>query len=174
MEEGKVIKTSPSANTSAAKGETVVVYVSQGKENKDIEVPNLLGKTKEEAQKALKDVGLKLDTSSASYVYSDKYKQGQIASQSYTAGSEVPEGTSVSVTYSNGPTPSYSYWAYGVTVSDNPFNDEDESGSIKVVLEQDGKSKRVYSGNCDMSSFPLFIGDFAEICVLYINMNHYY
>lgn len=161
VEEGKVIKTSPSANTSAAKGETVVVYVSQGKESKDVEVPSLIGKTKEEAQKALKDAGLKLDTSGGDpFVYSDKYKQGEIVSQSYTAGSKVPEGTSVSVTYSNGPTPSYSYWAYGVTVSDNPFNDEDESGSIKVVLEQDGKSKRVYSGNCYMSSFPLFIGDF--------------
>lgn len=159
--EGNVIKTNPAAGSEAVKGETIVVYISKGVEDTTVEVPNLLGLTKSQAKKELEKVGLKLDTSGGdTFVYSDTYASGQIVSQSYSKGSKVDKGTAISVTYSNGPTPSYSYWAYGVVIETNPFNDEDESGTVKVILEQDGKSKRIFSGTCDMSDFPLSLGDF--------------
>lgn len=176
VDEGNVIKTNPTAGSAAVKGETIVVYISKGPEDTTVEVPNLLGLTKAQAKKELEKVGLKLDTSNGdTFANSDTYAQGQIMSQSYSKGSKVDKGTAISVTYSNGPTPSYSYWAYGVVIDENPFNDEDESGTVKVILEQDGKSKRVFSGTCDMSDFPLSIGDFegysdsSAVLVVYLD-----
>lgn len=174
--EGNVVKTNPTAGSDAVKGETIVVYISQGPEDTTVEVPKLLGLTKAQAKKELEKAGLKLDTNSGdSFVYSDTYEAGQIVSQSYSEGSKVDKGTAISVTYSNGPTPSYSYWAYGVMIDTNPFNNEDESGMVKVILEQDGKSKRIFSGTCDMSDFPLSLGDFegysdsAAVLVVYLD-----
>lgn len=156
--EGKVIRTSPSANSQVKKGENITLYISEGPEDKQVDVPNLIGHTKAEAKQMLKDVGLVLDTNNASYDNSDKYPAGQIIAQNYSYGVAVNQGTVITVTYSNGPKKTYKYYAYNVSINDNPFDDETESSSIKVILTQDGKSKKVYSGTCDMSSFPLEIG----------------
>lgn len=156
--EGTVVKTNPSANSDARKGETIVIYVSQGPEDKSVIVPDLRGKTKAEAKKILSGLGLVLDTANASYEYSNTYPSGQIISQNYSAGNSVDKGTVIVVTYSNGKQQTYKYYAKNVTIETNPFDDEEESGIIKIILEQDGKSKKVYSGNCDMSMFPLPIG----------------
>ena len=41
------------------------------------------------------------------------------------------------------------------TISANPFDYEDEApASIKLVLEQDGKSKTAWSGTLSYSDFP--------------------
>ncbi|HEY9574583.1 MAG TPA: Stk1 family PASTA domain-containing Ser/Thr kinase [Lachnospiraceae bacterium] len=70
-------------------------------ENK-IEVPNLLGMTRDEATKAANDLGLGVN-----YVgeeSSDQYAKGQIVKQSIAAGDKVAANTTIDITLSSGPT----------------------------------------------------------------------
>ncbi len=48
-----VIKTSPERNTAATPGSTVTLYVSEGPELEEVIMPDVMGKTKEEAEKIL-------------------------------------------------------------------------------------------------------------------------
>ena len=70
VEEGKVIRTDPEAGTELARGETLTVYISLGKEQKSADVPSLTGMTQEAAQRALSERGLSLG--SVDQVESDK------------------------------------------------------------------------------------------------------
>ncbi len=153
--EGKVIRTSPSAGTSVAKGETIILYISKGKEDTTVEVPDLRGCTKSEAKKKLEDRGLVLG--SVTEQYSDSVAKGKVISQGYSVGSKAEKGTSVSIVISLGAETKYRYEAR-ISISDNPFNSEDETGVIKLILKQDGKSKTVYEESHSLGDFPLNIG----------------
>ncbi len=66
----------------------------------DIEMPDLLGMTEDEAKLTLKDLGLgyhKVGEAS-----SDEYEKGQIIEQSVAAGSSVEKNTTIEVTLSSG------------------------------------------------------------------------
>ncbi len=67
---------------------------------KDIEVPDLTGKTVEEAEEILDEAGLKL--AEGNEVYSDEYEEGLIVSQSPKAGMEVKKGKTIKVNISKG------------------------------------------------------------------------
>ena len=153
--EGKVIRTSPAAGTSVAKGETITIYISKGKEDTTVEVPDLRGCTKSEAKKKLEEKGLVLG--SVTEEYSDSVAKGKVISQGYSVGSKAEKGTSVSIVISLGAEPKYRYEAR-ISISDNPFNSEDETGVIKLILKQDGKSKTVYEESHSLGDFPLNIG----------------
>ncbi len=71
-----------------------------GDDVKQAEVPNLQGKTLDEAEQALEDVNL--DVGQESAVASDE-KKGTVLRQSETPGTLVDEGTEVDITYSGGP-----------------------------------------------------------------------
>ncbi len=69
-------------------------------EKADIEMPDLLGMTEDEAKLTLKDLGLgyhKIGEAS-----SDEYEKGQIIEQSIEAGNTVEKNTTVEVTLSSG------------------------------------------------------------------------
>ncbi len=94
MESGKVIKVEPEEKTEVAAGSTVKVYVSIGLEQK--EVPNLIGKTEEEAKAAITAAGLKYK---ATLTKSDSTKPNNtIIEQSIVAGSVVDKGTEITLT----------------------------------------------------------------------------
>ena len=44
-----------------------------------------------------------------------------------------------------------------VTISDNPFQDEAQSGVIKIVLTQDGQTKVITEESMNYYSFPLYV-----------------
>ena len=96
---GYVISQVPAAGTSVPKGTNITVTVSVGKDK--IWVPNLLGKTENEATSELKAAGLK--TSSISYVYNSEYEVGYVCYQSYSEGSYVEPGTGLELKVSKGP-----------------------------------------------------------------------
>lgn len=87
--------------------------------------------------------------------------------QSVKAGTKVDLGTVIDYTISLGPRPSESEeptpsptkaptnvrYVGTVTIS-NPFDYEGESGVIKLVLSQDGKSRTVYEGTLGYEDFP--------------------
>ena len=99
VEEGKVIRTDPEAGTELARGETLTVYISLGKEQKSADVPSLTGMTQEAAQRALSERGLSLG--SVDQVESDK-PEGTVVWQSIDANSSVNQGTTVNIQISKG------------------------------------------------------------------------
>ena len=95
VDEGKVIKASPSG--SVAQGTTVTITVSRGKQIKNVTMANLVGKNESEARQWLENNGLKANvsytTSSGTY--------GYVVSSDYSEGTSVPEGTTVTITVSH-------------------------------------------------------------------------
>ncbi len=91
VETGKVISQDPTAKTKKAKGSTINLTVSQGKQ--EIEVPDLTGKTADEAKKLLQTNGLKYQAGTAEY--SDTVAKDHVARQDVAAGSKVAKDTVV-------------------------------------------------------------------------------
>ncbi len=154
VEVEKVISTNPAKDTDASTGGQITIIVSKGKEIAYYKVPNVVGMTKKQAKKELEKNKLKLGQVSSNY--SDTVTVGTVISQSLTKGTEVESGTSVDITLSLGPEVKYKYEGT-ITISDNPFPDENSSGSIKLVLSQDGTTKVINGGESVMNyySFPI-------------------
>ncbi len=94
MESGKVIKVEPAEKTEVSAGSTVKVYVSIGVEQK--EVPNLVGKTEEEAKQAITAAGLKWKRTDKK---ADSSKPNNtIIGQDIVAGSIVDKDTEITIT----------------------------------------------------------------------------
>lgn len=100
-EQGIVIGTTPGAGASATAETVIIMQVSKGSEK--IEVPSVVGKNDADAQKAIKDKGLKVGT--VTYEYDDSVAEGKVVSQSVKAGSKVSKGTVVDLTVSKGKKP---------------------------------------------------------------------
>lgn len=153
---GKVAATNPKTGESVPVGSTITYYVSKGQET--VKVPDLLGKTKSQAKSALEKVNLKLGKTSKSY--SDNFAKNRVCVQSKSNGQEVKKGTTVDITLSLGPEPTYSYYsAYNITI-DNPFEFETEpAATFKFVLSQDGKQIVLseLGGTKSYSDFPMQI-----------------
>ena len=98
---GEVIRTTPAAGETTTVDTKIVLVVSKGAEK--AEVPNLVGKTVSEAQKALSDKGL--TDGGSTEEYSNTVAEGKIISQNVKAGKKVDGGTSVSYVVSKGKKP---------------------------------------------------------------------
>lgn len=155
VEVDKVIKTIPEKDEEAEKDSEVVIVLSKGKAIKYAKVPKLTNLTKKQAKKALEKVGLKLGNVDSNN--SDSVDEGLVMAQSQPNGSEVEEGTSVDITLSLGPEVTYKYKGE-VPIPDNPFTEE-QTGTVKFVLVQDGQTKVVNGGETVMNyySFPMTV-----------------
>ncbi|MGP1611785.1 MAG: Stk1 family PASTA domain-containing Ser/Thr kinase [Catonella sp.] len=156
VEEGKVIETIPAIGTEVKEGDTITVVVSTGPENKNKLVPNVIEKTEEEATKALNEAGFKV---SIAYKEDDRIEKGKVISQSIAGGNEAETGKTIVLSISKGPKPVTYTYSTSLTIDENPFADSDESGDIEVKMDQDGKTKTIYSDNLTYDDFPLHIDD---------------
>lgn len=102
VDEGNVIRQSPSAGKKLAKDETVIIVVSTGEE--DVTVPSLIGLTKEDAVAKLTSAGLQY--SITSYEFSDDYESGYVIYQNYSSGESVSPDTVINIKVSKGSDPS--------------------------------------------------------------------
>ncbi|MBO4864537.1 MAG: Stk1 family PASTA domain-containing Ser/Thr kinase [Eubacterium sp.] len=100
MEKGKVISTDPKAGSKLKAGETIIMYVSEGKEEKIVEVPDLTGLTEATAKGKLESAGLKVGQ--VNYEYNSDVPEGEVFRQSVAAKTEVKEGTTVDFVISKG------------------------------------------------------------------------
>ncbi|SES62283.1 Stk1 family PASTA domain-containing Ser/Thr kinase [[Clostridium] polysaccharolyticum] len=158
VEEGKVVYTEPKAGSETEKGATITVFESLGAEVKYVYVPDLTNQTQADAESRLKSSNLVLGK--VRYKNSDTYKEGKVIDQTYSVNSKVEEGTAIGVTISLGPKKKAVYKYYGdAVVTYNPFDFEDESGKVEIILSQSGHSKTVYSEECTYGDFPLPLSD---------------
>ncbi len=103
-EEGLVIRTEPLATTVVAEGETITIFVSTGKANKNVDVPNVVGEPKEQAKEKLEELGLTVIEQEVHLSATDKYQpKGYVLKQDPQGGSKkVPEGSTVTIYVSSG------------------------------------------------------------------------
>jgi beta-lactam-binding protein with PASTA domain/predicted Ser/Thr protein kinase len=96
--EGKVFAQDPEAREEAEEGSTVIISVSEGREQ--VEVPDLEGEAEEDAADILEGADLKLGETTTEP--SDEFEEGLIIGQSESPGSEVDAGTAVDIVVSSG------------------------------------------------------------------------
>ena len=169
---GNVIETIPAVGAEVKEGDTVTIVISMGAESKNNLVPNVLGKTEDEATTLLSNAGFK---ASIAYKEDDSVEKGNVISQSIAGGNEAEAGSTITLSISKGPKPvTYTYSA-SLTIDENPFAESGESGDIQVKMDQDGKTSTVYSGSLSYDDFPLHIDDIIgssdseAVCYLVVN-----
>lgn len=96
---GEIISLSAKKGQSLKNDEVIKITVSDGAKRS---VPDVVGLTKNQAARKLEDAGLNYN-----FVYKNSSTaRDKVISQSMSSGSEVPDGTTITITLSNGKTPS--------------------------------------------------------------------
>ena len=98
IEAGCVIRTEPAAGTLLKEGDTVTLYVSKGPKIIYSTMVSCLGETVEWAQDQMNSLNLVAEFTKVE----SSEPEGTVLSQSIDTGEEVPEGTTVTFTYSDG------------------------------------------------------------------------
>ncbi|MBO6090594.1 MAG: PASTA domain-containing protein [Lachnospiraceae bacterium] len=144
---GKVISQSPEAGSHGSFESLVTLTISDGSGKEKSKMPDLTGKTVEEATELVESVGMKV--ASVDEIYSDSVEAGLICGQSYTSGSTVKEGSEVTLKKSIGPEPRY--YSCNIMVQ---APDRYTGGAVSVILKTlDGE--KLYHN--DAPIFPLNI-----------------
>ena len=145
VEKGYVISQTPLGATTAAQGSDVTVVISSGKNVETVDMPDLSGKTEEEARVVIEEEGLVIGT--VAEENSDTVEKGKVISQSPAAGGSVDKGTAVDIKISLGKKTK----TYSCSVDVNsPPNYLESSEAIIVLLSPSGEEL----GRFTTSSFP--------------------
>ena len=173
VKEGYVADQSPKGGSVVNKGFKVTITISKGVSQ--ARVPTLSGLSQEAAEKELNRVGLVLGKVSSGY--SGEVGVGEVISQDIESGTMVDRGTAVSIVISLGEQQSYRYEGE-VRIEESPFQ-EDETGTVKLVMKQNGKKTVVFDEDGMTSEdFPLEVTFDAEeegkaTVTMYINGEEY-
>lgn len=95
---GNIMKQNPSADTEVKKGDKINIVISDGPQIRYYPVPDLINKTRADAESLLKANKLKLNSNISTKTTNDKGKDGLVESQSIQPGVSVQEGNSISIT----------------------------------------------------------------------------
>lgn len=102
IQAGNIITQSPKAGEKAPSGAAVTITISLGKDTEKVRVPDLMGRSEEEAMAVLVEAGLQLGV--VSEVNNENADlTGLVCYQSYSVGSYVEAGTKVDISISLGP-----------------------------------------------------------------------
>ena len=101
VDTGSVTRSDPEGGSSVHKRAEVQLYVSKGVDMKT--VPELTGKSQDEAQRSLTEVGLTVGA--ITDAYSEDIPQGQVISQSVAAGTSLAHDSAVDIVLSKGRQP---------------------------------------------------------------------
>lgn len=164
VETGLVISQTPDGAAKAAKGSTVTIVISKGKEVKVATVPDLKKKTVTEAEAALSEVKLKLGN--VTQEYSDSIPEGKVITQSIAAGTEVKEETAIDITISKGKEPKTT--TYTATFSGSIINssydfEEGEAVYVTLTLKVGDASYELIKDYYQEISFPIDLSGLAAI-----------
>jgi len=145
VKSGRVIETSPPEGSTTRKGTTVTLVVSRGKEK--VAVPDLVGSSREEAERMLQDAGLQ---ASVSEEESEDADPGTVLRQDPAAGTQLAKGKTVALVVAKAPadvpvpgvvdatekeaTEALEAAGFEVETEDAPVETPDEDG---IVVDQD-------------------------------------
>ena len=151
VESGYVISQSPEADTTAPKGSSVTIRVSQGTEDNKVRVPDVVGMTEEDATVSLVESGLSVGT--VTETPNEEVEADQVCHQSYSVGSYVEKGTAVDLKVSTGPENVTYRYSEGIAA---PTEDPDYRGGMTVnvtLTTADGTQLL----STQTSSFPVMV-----------------
>jgi len=138
FEEGYIISQDPEGGSKVPKNSKINLMVSKGKTPAKIAMPDLLGRTLEEAQKILQDSKLVLgDTKRQD---SNEYYSNQVMEQDTAEGVMVEEGTTVKLVISKGPGP-----LPQTRVVDFTLPQESDYYKVEVILRDAKGERRIYN-----------------------------
>lgn len=123
-------KSNASTETETQSTETQSTETEQGE---PIKVPEVLGKTYDEAKAELEKLGLKIENKGE--VSSDDYEEGEVANQDPVAGNEVKAGATIGVVISNGK------GSVDVPSVEGDYEDD----AVRELEERDFKPNKTYS-----------------------------
>ncbi len=164
VEAGNIISQTPNGETKAAKGSTVTIVVSKGKEVKVATVPDLKKKTVTEAESALSKVKLKLGN--VSQEYSDTIAEGKVIRQSVAAGTEVKEETAIDITISKGKEPKVKTYTatFSGSISNNGYDfEEGEAVYVKLTFKVGDATYEIIADYYQENSFPIQLSGLPAI-----------
>lgn len=156
VEKGLVIKTEPEKGKAVAENTKVIVYVSSGKETKNVKVPDFpKNVTKEFVVNELTKIGLNPKPVDFDLTSSDSdVPKGYVVSVSPAPNEVLPEGSDVTVYVSTGK------YKYEITLSDLKTSYEDkDSGTLEIISDGvvlasiDVKLKELTDNKVEFSSF---------------------
>ena len=133
--EGEIMSQDPAPDEEVEAHTTVTVVLSSGEEAKTTVVPNVVGREESEAEQMLQDANLTVVHGEAQY--SDDVDEGKVISSSPEAGTEVEEGTEVTIVVSLGAEPA--------TVPDLRGRQASEAESALADAGLSGSSSEEYS-----------------------------
>ena len=149
---GLVVATSPAAGAEIRQGNTVIIYISSGREIKPVTVPNFVGMTEEKANLEAQKLGLVVGASSSEY--SDK-PAGTVIRQSISATTEAKTGDNIYFTISLGPNNTKVDVPDVIGKSLNAAKSELEAAGFTVTVQwqgQEGANEIVIGCNPDGSA----------------------
>ena len=145
VEMGYIIEQEPAEGTEITDSTILKLVVSLGGENEGVAVPDLRGKTREEASAALKERNLTLGEVSLSY--HESVPAGQVIAQDMDPDSLVSEGTAINVTISQG-TPDEEIEedvANGSIFISDPLPEDKEQGRLSIdAIDSYGNSSGLF------------------------------
>jgi serine/threonine-protein kinase len=163
---GIVIRQYPEVGTSLKKGEVVTIFVSKGKEEKTVTVPNLKNLTEQQVEEKLKSYNLRIG--SVTKINHDTVGKGKVISQTVDPGEEVKENYVIDIAVSLG---KKSIIVHNETIN-NIFDNNQIQGQVKAVLVNKGKESIVFNKLVKSEDFPLSIivtGEGNAIIKIYLD-----
>ena len=165
VEAGLVISTNVKKDSLLYKGQKIIVNISLGKEPWYEYMPNLVGKTKVDAESRLNIRGF----TNVTWVPVDSIMpEGTVVSQSIEDNAYVDVTTSIVIEYSNGIPPAITL---EYTFSDLPLMEEEYVITIMCGAEMIVESATIYPGE---TTFTITLtGREPQEYTIYINWNYY-
>lgn len=100
VDAGLVISQTPGAGQTVPRGTTVGIVVSEGERVENVQVPNVTGLTRQDAEQALTEAGLRVAVAESP---SAEFPSGVVISQLPASGESVAPGTTIGIQVSTGP-----------------------------------------------------------------------
>jgi serine/threonine-protein kinase len=139
---GTVLRTIPPAGAEVAEGSEIILVVSRGPEPRPVLVPNLIGRSLEEAKTELERAGLSLGQVLQAKKESYEYFAGIVIDQDPKPNVAVLAGEAVRVTISKGPGPP----ARTATVRGIAVPNDGRPHQVRIVIsDAKGENREVYN-----------------------------
>lgn len=149
---GDIITQSPEAGTKAPSGSTVTICISLGTDKSKVRVPDVMGRSEEEAMAMLVEAGLQLGV--VSEVNNENAElTGLVCYQSYSVGSYVEAGTTVDVSISLGPIQSLYKFTDSIAAPTKEEDADYQSGTLVTVTLMADDGTQLFS--TQSASFPI-------------------